>query len=168
MQFTVGRAVDMNGNIHIEGQGVPPTVKVPVDEETLFSDGDPILEAAIAYLDDATNIETTDAGEITIGDEVTGEIAAGERVRYTLEVAKGDQISIYLGDEAGELDTVLNLLDTGDNVLTGNDDADADTVNSALTELDIPVDLTLVIEVATKGDNGEGAYTLRVVDATTE
>ena len=168
MQFTVGRAVDMNGNIHIEGQGVPPTVKVPVDEETLYSDGDPILEAAIAYLDDATNIETTDAGEIAIGDEVTGEIGAGERVRYTLEVAKGDQISIYLGDEAGELDTILNLLDTGDNVLTGNDDADADTVNSALTELDIPVDLTLVIEVATKGDNGEGAYTLSVVDATTE
>lgn len=168
MQFTVGRAVDMNGEIHIEGKGVPPTVQVPVDEETIYSDGDPILEAAIAYLDDATNIETTDAGAIAIGDELTGEIAAGERVRYTLEVEEGDVISIYLGDEAGELDTILSLLDTGDNVLTGNDDADEETVNSALTELEIPVDLTLVIEVATQGDNGEGAYTLSVVDATTE
>ncbi len=168
MQFTVGRAVDMNGEIHIEGKGVPPTVQVPVDEETLFSDGDPILAAAIAYLDDATNIEVTDGGDIAIGDEVTGEIAAGERVRYTLEVAEGDVINIYLGDEAGELDTILSLLDTGDNVLVGNDDADEETVNSALTELEIPVDLTLVIEVATQGDNGEGAYTLSVVDATTE
>ena len=49
-QFTVGRAVDMNGNIHIEGKGIAPTVKVPVDESTLFSDGDPILEAAVADL----------------------------------------------------------------------------------------------------------------------
>ena len=49
-QFTVGRAVDMQGNIHIEGKGIAPTVKVPVDETTLFSEGDPILDAAVAYL----------------------------------------------------------------------------------------------------------------------
>lgn len=49
-QFTVGRAVDMEGNIHIEGKGVVPTVRVPVNEETLFSEGDPVLEAGIAYL----------------------------------------------------------------------------------------------------------------------
>lgn len=55
VRFTIGRAVDMNGDIHIEGKGVAPTVKVPVDEETLFSDGDPILEAAIDYLDKATS-----------------------------------------------------------------------------------------------------------------
>ena len=165
-QMTVGRAVDMNGEIHIEGKGVPPTVKVPVNEETLFSEGDPILEAAIAYLDDATNIETTDAGAIAIGDEVTGEIAPATRVRYTLDVKEGDIINIYVEDESGELDTVLNLYDTGDNLLTANDDAEAgDTVNSALEDLEIPVDLTLVIEVATKNDEGEGAYMLRVVDA---
>ena len=57
VRFTIGRAVDMNGDIHVEGKGVAPTVKVPVDEETLFSEGDPILEAAIAYLDKATAAE---------------------------------------------------------------------------------------------------------------
>ena len=36
-QFTAARAVDPNGNIHIEGKGVQPTVKVPVNEDTLFS-----------------------------------------------------------------------------------------------------------------------------------
>ena len=117
MQFTVGRAVDMNGDIHIEGQGVPPTVKVPVDEETLFSDGDPLMDAAIDYLDKATKIETSDGGAIAIGDEVSGELAAQTRVRYTLEVKKDDKISIYLEDETGKLDTVLTLLDTGDNTL---------------------------------------------------
>lgn len=52
VQFTIGRAVDADGNIHIEGQGVAPTVLVPVTEETLFSDGDPILEAAVEFLDE--------------------------------------------------------------------------------------------------------------------
>ncbi len=50
-QFTVGRATDMDGEIHIEGKGVEPTVRVPVSEETLFGDGDPVLDAAIAHLD---------------------------------------------------------------------------------------------------------------------
>jgi C-terminal processing protease CtpA/Prc len=54
VRYTKGRAVDPDGNIHIEGQGVAPTVDVPVNEETAFSDGDPILEAAVAYLDTAT------------------------------------------------------------------------------------------------------------------
>ena len=142
---------------------------MPVDEETLFSEGDPILEAAIAYLDDATNIETKEEGAIAIGDEVTGEIAPATRIRYTLDVKEGDVINIYLEDESGELDTVLNLYDTGDNLLTANDDVESgDTVNSALEDLEIPADLTLVVEVATKNDEGEGAYTLRVVDAKSE
>ncbi len=168
-QFTIGRAVDMNGEIHIEGKGVPPTVAVPVDEETLFSTGDVILDAAVAYLDEATNIETTDGGAIAIGDETTGEFTPGTRVRYTLEVKKDQVISIYLEDETGELDTVLGVLDTGGNLLLANDDAESgDTLNSAVEELEIPVDLTLVLEVGTKHDEGEGVYTLRIVDATAE
>jgi len=46
----VGRAVDMDGNIHIEGKGVVPSVQVPVNEETLFSAGDPVLERGIEVL----------------------------------------------------------------------------------------------------------------------
>ena len=49
--FTVGRAVDADHNIHLEGIGVVPTLRVPVTEATLFSDGDPVLEAAIAWLE---------------------------------------------------------------------------------------------------------------------
>ncbi len=51
MQLTVGRAVDADGNIHIEGIGVVPTVLVPVTEETLFTTGDVILDYAISALD---------------------------------------------------------------------------------------------------------------------
>jgi hypothetical protein len=40
----------MEGNIHIEGIGVVPTVRVPVTPETLFAE-DALLDAAIAYLE---------------------------------------------------------------------------------------------------------------------
>jgi C-terminal processing protease CtpA/Prc len=49
-QYTSGRAVDMNGNIHIEGIGIIPTLRVPVTAETLFAE-DALLDAAIAHLD---------------------------------------------------------------------------------------------------------------------
>lgn len=49
-RMTVSRAVDMDGNIHIEGIGVVPDIRVPVTAETLLSSGDPVLEAAIDYL----------------------------------------------------------------------------------------------------------------------
>jgi len=167
-RFTIGRAVDMNGEIHIEGKGVPPTVEVPVSEETLLTDGDPILDAAVDYLDESTFVEIIDGGAIAIGEEVNGEIMANSRIHYTIEVSAGDIINIYLSDESGELDTVLALMDTGGNVLLANDDAltedgtPGDSLNSALEELEIPVDLALIIEVATVNDESAGAYTLRV------
>lgn len=49
VRMTVGRAVDAEGNIHLEGKGVVPTVKVPVTAETLqrqANGDDVILEAA--------------------------------------------------------------------------------------------------------------------------
>ncbi len=52
-QFPLGRNLDKDGNIIIEGVGVPPTVKVPVDETTLFAQGDPVLDAAVKALDAA-------------------------------------------------------------------------------------------------------------------
>jgi len=48
-QITIGRAVDAKGEIHLEGKGVVPTVKVPVTAETLQKQAngeDVILEAA--------------------------------------------------------------------------------------------------------------------------
>jgi hypothetical protein len=40
----------MNGNIHIEGLGVAPTVRVPVTEESVLSRDDYLLNAAIEIL----------------------------------------------------------------------------------------------------------------------
>ena len=49
VQLTIGRAVDAQGNIHLEGKGVVPTVKVPVTADTLQKQAngeDVVLEAA--------------------------------------------------------------------------------------------------------------------------
>ena len=48
--FTRGRAVDAQGNIHIEGKGVVPDVRVPVNENTLFAQNDPVISAALQAL----------------------------------------------------------------------------------------------------------------------
>lgn len=53
VQLTIGRAVDAQGDIHLEGKGVVPTVKVPVTAEILKkqADGeDVVLDAAITAL----------------------------------------------------------------------------------------------------------------------
>lgn len=54
VRFTIGRAIDAQGNIHIEGVGVVPDVRVPVTEGNLravFQEGrDIVLEHAIEAL----------------------------------------------------------------------------------------------------------------------
>lgn len=52
-QMTMGKAVDPSGNVHIEGKGVVPTVKVPVTIDNLQKETngeDVILAAAEAAL----------------------------------------------------------------------------------------------------------------------
>ena len=166
LQFTTGRAVDGNGEIHIEGIGVAPTIDVPVDEETLFSEGDPILDAAVGYLDEATALEIVDAGAVAIGDTVTGTLSPRTRVQYTLDVSAGDSISVFLGDDAGELDTYLRIYDSRETLIAENDDQEPGViVNSAIEDLVLPEDMTLVIEAGTFEDSGEGSFTLQVVAA---
>lgn len=51
LQYTFAPGVGPDGEINIEGIGVIPDIRVPVSEETLFSGGDPVLEAAVTHLD---------------------------------------------------------------------------------------------------------------------
>jgi len=164
LQYSIVRSVDAEGNIIVEGTGIAPTVKVPVDEETLFAEGDVILDAAAAYLDEALQVDVTDGGEIAIGDSVTGELAERTRIQYTLNVKAGDRISILLTDPTGELDTYLRIYDEGLNLLVDNDDSESAAPNSSLEDLEIPVDLTLIIEVGTYDDASAGAFTLEIVN----
>ena len=55
IRFTIGRAMDAEGNIHIEGRGVVPQVRVSFTEEVFnavnFGDVDVLLETAIDVLE---------------------------------------------------------------------------------------------------------------------
>jgi C-terminal processing protease CtpA/Prc len=50
LQFSAGRNLDADDNIIVEGTGVPLDVKVPINEETVFADGDVVLDYAVDYL----------------------------------------------------------------------------------------------------------------------
>ncbi|MCB8984593.1 MAG: hypothetical protein H6659_12265 [Ardenticatenaceae bacterium] len=163
--FTAGRAVDGEGNIHIEGTGVVPDIRVPVTAESVLGEADPVLETAVSTLQGETGGSTRDGGALAIGDSTTGDLAAGERVRYTVDTQEGDVISIYLEGETSSgapLNTLLNVYDTDGNLLLSNDDLDSTTTGSGFEQLEIPYDLTLVLEVSTPGDLGSGSYTLRI------
>jgi uncharacterized surface protein with fasciclin (FAS1) repeats/C-terminal processing protease CtpA/Prc len=164
-RYTVGRALDPEGNIHIEGKGVAPTVLVPVTEETLLTESDPLLDAAVNYLDEANSVEISDGGDIAIGDSVEGSIEAGVVVRYTLEVTEGQVINIYASSD--EIDASLGIYDTADNLLLANDDLEGqDTLDAGFEELAIPQDLILVLEVSSATGSDAGSFTLTVEDAT--
>ena len=65
VQMTMGRAVDAEGNIHLEGKGVVPDVKVPVTAETLqrqFKGEDVVLEAAVKAISEPQGAGVTPSG----------------------------------------------------------------------------------------------------------
>ena len=164
--FTIGRAVDPDGEIHIEGIGVVPTVLVPVTRETLLADDVDrvLLDAAVAHLDSLLAVETIDGGEIAIGDVIEGTLAAQTVVQYTLPLSAGDVISVFARSE--EFDTYLALYLDGDSpIMTDDDSYDTD---AALEELEVPSDLQLIVEVSSALGDEEGTYTLEVVDASEE
>src|SRR5690606_32319856 len=99
------------------------------------------------------------------GDEVTGDIQPGQRVRYALTLP-GGQITSIFAEGTNELDVMLNLYSAdGEQLLASNDDVSEDTLNAALEELEVGEDdFDVVVEVATVRDLGEGTFTLRVAD----
>ncbi len=159
-RYSIGRNLDVDGNVIIEGVGIQPEVLVPVTAETLLTEGDPVLDAAVDLLSE-TNVIVEDGGAIAIGNRVEGSIEQGVRVRYTLEVSEGDVINIYM--ESEEIDSALSIYDVSDTLLFANDDLEGqDTFNAGVEGLEIPANLTLVLEVYAINDNEAGSFVLRV------
>jgi C-terminal processing protease CtpA/Prc len=165
IRLTIGRAVDEDGNIHIEGQGVKPTIVVPVDEESLFSGEDVLLNAAIDYLSGAGTEMSADLGAVALGDVVEGALDVGARNRYTFTAEEDVTVDIVVGDETGEFDTVLRVYDEDGNIVQENDDADNTTYNSAIIGLDVSAGATIVIEVGTYQDSANGTYQLAITES---
>lgn len=162
-QFTIGRAVDPEGNIHIEGKGVPPTIRVPVDEETLLSTADPILEAALSYLDSSLLPEIIEGSALSVGDQEVGQLEKGTTVEYILTVSEGEVIDIIASST--DFDPVVIILDEARNILTSNEGFADGSSGAGFKELEIPQDLTLLVWVTSLDSEAEGAFDLHIEGA---
>ncbi|MDX1413687.1 MAG: S41 family peptidase [Candidatus Promineifilaceae bacterium] len=162
-RFTKGRAVDPDGQIHIEGKGIPPTVQVPVNEETLFSAGDPILEAALNYLNQSLFPEIITGSNITVGAEESGRLLKGTAVEYVLTVSSGDVIDIIA--TSTDFDPIVAVLDEEGSLLGSNEGFTDGSDGAGFKNLEIPEDLTLLLWITSLDEEAEGEYELRIVDA---
>lgn len=157
-RFTQGRAVDPDGNIHIEGIGVVPDITVPLTEETLFSEGDPLLDAAISFLNgDPANI--ADGGTLELGDSVTAVLPEGERIRYTINLFNGE-VAGLLVESSNDLPFILTVFDEDGTLLAATD---PDTF-TGFEGLNITEDITFILEISTENDANGGEFTLTIED----
>ena len=151
--ITNGRGLDADGEINIEGIGVPPTIRVPVTEETLFSDGDPLLDAAIAYLDGATSVDVIDGGTIVVGDTVTGDLEPGSRVQYQFVVAADTTVDFLV--DSDDFAPVFRVYIAANGALAIEEPG-------GVPGVDVPGGLELILEVGSQGDTGTGEFTFVV------
>lgn len=178
--YTQSRAVDADGEISIEGIGVTPTVRVPVTEETIFSERDVLMDAAVEYLLGRSLLPSTDnsdsdtpageiaeGGEIMVGQTVTGTLAAGSAVRYNLAATAGLTLDIVANGE-GELarGLVVRLYLPNDNrALDESYSLIPGEPGAGFLNMNIPVDMPLVIEIQAVNPNLSGGFTLSVTES---
>ncbi|MBK8135127.1 MAG: hypothetical protein IPK52_04710 [Chloroflexi bacterium] len=180
--YTNSRAVDAAGNIAIEGIGVRPTVRVPLTEETIFSPRDVLMDAAVEYLlGSSTNVTQPDApqdglpsgglllqgGQLSLGQSVSATLDAGSSVRFQFDAEAGQILDIVaMGDGALARGLVVRLylpndsrpLDESFSLLPGEP-------GTGFLNMNIPVDLPLVIEVAGVDGRASGTFTLTVTES---
>ena len=114
-QLTIGRAVDAEGNIHLEGAGVVPTVKVPVTLETLQQQAngeDVILAAAEQALSEPTSAGVTPSGPPTVAS--ASEAADALSSLPQLEQRASEQYDSAAFAQPGTVNYTLNLNESED------------------------------------------------------
>ena len=156
-RFTQGRAVDPDGNIHIEGIGVVPDIVVPLTEETLFSEGDPVLEAAFAFIHgEATPV--SEGESLVLGDSVTAVLDPNSTTRYTVTLNAGEVVGLILESSSDQL-FVLTVYDEMGELLATTEPK----TFTGFEGVDFGADIVLILEVSTDDGNG-GEYTLTIED----
>ena len=175
IRFTITRAVDADKIIHIEAQGVPPTVPVPVTFESLFEEGDILLRAAEDHLTNVILGDLIDGGELSLGVgstdiQANGIVGPDQRVRFRVTLPADRIVSAYLSGADDTVDTVLGIYnESGGNLLGENDDADDDTRSSALTDLEVGAQSAVfTFEVRVKNTNEVQQFNLRIVEVPPE
>ncbi len=157
-RYTASRGLNSDMEIHIEGIGVVPDVTVPITEETVFSDEDLVLQAAIDYLDGQLTVPTVDGEPLNVGDSVAGTLNEGERVRH---VVSGPAQSVDVVVEAEEDVEIVLRVYTEDGEFLG----DAPTEIPGLPLVADVIGENVIVEVSVDGDNAATDYTFSVEES---
>lgn len=155
-RFTQGRAVGPDGEIHIEGIGIVPDIRIPVTEQTLFDQEDAVLEAAIAFLVG----ETVEAGTLMVGDTAVNTIQPNQTIRYELELLAQDVFDINLTSES-DVNIVLTVLD-----INGNELAQTEPdISAGFIDIGLGENITLILEIRAENSGQTTEFTLEIPDA---
>lgn len=153
-RFTVNRGLDANQEIHIEGIGVVPNVRVPITEETVFATNDIVLDAAVNALNELTSAPFEQGQDLTPNDSASGSLVDGVRIRHNIVgPAAAVNITVTLDNPAAA--PRLTVYAT-DGTLLGTVDQDR---LEGLPLLAAAAGETLVLEIATVDDVNSG-YTV--------
>ncbi len=154
-RFTQGRAVDMEGNIHIEGLGVAPDIVVPVDEAAVLGDGDAVLDTAVRFLLGTS----VDGGSLVLGDVATGTLTPKSSVQYTVTLSAGDVVNLILESNTDGQNIIMRVIDpaSGEELA----ETDSDTI-TGFVGIELDVDTVILIEVHAEDDTATVDYTLSI------
>jgi len=169
--YTNSRSLGADGQINIEGKGVPPTVRVPMTEATVFADYDVPLDAALRYLRSQTPTQappatTGEAIPITMGQTVSGQVSPTQPVHYRLTVAADGKFDITVtGEGATQRGVVVRILtEDGSRMLSENYALPGGGAGAGFIGLALPANLTVLIEVASAAPTVSGAFTLTITE----
>jgi C-terminal processing protease CtpA/Prc len=162
IRFTVTRGLGPNGQINIEGRGVRPTIRVPVNEETLFTDEDVILNTAIDWLSSASHLNERQMGDILMNEKIEGTLQVGTRLYYNFRPPQDAYYTIQVYNPDGLLDTVLSI-NSPDRAT--NDDIAVGEFNSTIDRVYLQANTIYSIEVKGYNDRDAGDFTLMITYA---
>ncbi|MCP4357318.1 MAG: hypothetical protein GY796_04785 [Chloroflexi bacterium] len=155
-RFTQGRAVDPDGNIHIEGIGVVPQVDVPVNETAVLGDGDPVLETAIRFLIG----EATEGGPLALGDEIMGTVSANGRIQHEATIPANVIVSIVLESATNGENIILRVVDASGEELAVTDPDEI----TGFVGIEFDEDVSFILEVSAENSDATVDYTLSLLE----
>lgn len=175
--YTNSRSLGADGEINIEGKGVAPTVRLPIDEEFLSASPDfPLMIARQSLLGMVVDGGDTPMAEpdsapgemavINIGEAVSGDVTPDTPVRFRLTVADAARLDIIAtGAGLTERGLVVRVLrpDTM-GVVSESYALPGGELGAGFKALALPANLTVIIEVAAAAPTVSGSYTLSITE----
>lgn len=168
LTLTRSRHITLDGDIAFEGPGIEPTVLVPITEQSLFYNGDFLVDFAVDYLDEALSAEVESGAEVVLGEATSGSIDVGVRTSHRFVVPADGVYDIIVSDldGSGQLDTVLRVYNEAGTLVGENDDFEAGSIlTSGFAGVQLGANEVYILEVGGFEDDVTGEYEITVTES---